>query len=619
MKRKPIAWLLAAASLLLSLSVPKTVLAVDLIVTHTPDPNDRNQFSSIQAAVNDADARRSNQAQSFRILVEPSDRPYFGPITPISNVPIIGKSTAETFIDGGGAGTTINLNGVTSVTIRNFTFRNASLAISVVNSSSIFITNNVFDLGSSATGVQVQNAPNNISIRNNTFFSNGTAISTNSNVEITNNIFASNRVAIAAQIPLTLSFNGFFSNTSNGVADLGTDFIPNPLHPGNNPLFVAPAEKDFHLQADSPAKGSGNPNFPNSFDPSSSDMGAYGGRDSNSPLSTVTGVRAERVEQPANSIKVSWDPTNNSSINAYRVHFGTSPRGTANSYPSTVLVPVPSTSTVLSNLSVTPPATPGTPAQVTVTSLNGALRVNWNRVEGATGYRVFYRPETTFGQSTLDSATVREVPGGDTTSTVIPNLSNGTTYFVAVAARAEAQIFLAVTAVINTGEAPSPGSGNESPLSGEVPAGVGEPADSPISTPRPEFPEAVAPFPDLPSKGCFIATAAYGFYSAPQVQVLREFRDRYLMTTGAGRALVAWYYRCGPHGAQFINAHPWLKPPVRLALLPLIVLALFLTGTTPLAKLAILTCAVLSWFYLRQRLRAKRRNWHLSLQRGGAQ
>jgi hypothetical protein len=98
------------------------------------------------------------------------------------------------------------------------------------------------------------------------------------------------------------------------------------------------------------------------------------------------------------------------------------------------------------------------------------------------------------------------------------------------------------------------------------------------------------PFPDLPNKGCFIATAAYGYYSAPQVQALREFRDRYLMTN-AGRAFVALYYRYGLIGAEFANAHAWLKPVVRTVLMPAVGGALFLTRTSLLTKAAALILA----------------------------
>ena len=72
------------------------------------------------------------------------------------------------------------------------------------------------------------------------------------------------------------------------------------------------------------------------------------------------------------------------------------------------------------------------------------------------------------------------------------------------------------------------------------------------------------------SKGCFIATAAYGSYLHPQVQLLRNFRDEYLLSTTPGQTFVAFYYRTSPPVAEFIARHAVLRGLTRLALTPLV-------------------------------------------------
>jgi len=84
--------------------------------------------------------------------------------------------------------------------------------------------------------------------------------------------------------------------------------------------------------------------------------------------------------------------------------------------------------------------------------------------------------------------------------------------------------------------------------------------------------------------GCFIATAAFGTPMARQVEVLRQFRDRYLLSWEAGRRFVAWYYRNGPVAARYIQDKPMLRAAVRLALYPVIGFCyLLLAGDLPLA------------------------------------
>jgi YVTN family beta-propeller protein len=69
---------------------------------------------------------------------------------------------------------------------------------------------------------------------------------------------------------------------------------------------------------------------------------------------------------------------------------------------------------------------------------------------------------------------------------------------------------------------------------------------------------------------CFIATAAYGSYLDPHVEVLRAFRDEYLLTNAAGRNFVEWYYENSPPVAEYLSQHEGLRAVVRLLLTPVV-------------------------------------------------
>jgi hypothetical protein len=88
-------------------------------------------------------------------------------------------------------------------------------------------------------------------------------------------------------------------------------------------------------------------------------------------------------------------------------------------------------------------------------------------------------------------------------------------------------------------------------------------------------------------KVCFIATAAYGTPMADEIETLREFRDKYLLTNPVGRALVDVYYAVSPPVAEFITEHLNLKPIVRAGLLPAVVMSAMAVNTTPAEKAAI--------------------------------
>jgi hypothetical protein len=99
----------------------------------------------------------------------------------------------------------------------------------------------------------------------------------------------------------------------------------------------------------------------------------------------------------------------------------------------------------------------------------------------------------------------------------------------------------------------------------------GEKMESVISAKISQQPEAISAYPVLPNEGCFIATAAFGYYSSEEVMVLRHFRDKYLLTNQWGSAFVNWYYTYGPYAADVIRESDLFRAIVRAALFPLIV------------------------------------------------
>lgn len=68
------------------------------------------------------------------------------------------------------------------------------------------------------------------------------------------------------------------------------------------------------------------------------------------------------------------------------------------------------------------------------------------------------------------------------------------------------------------------------------------------------------------TKSCFVASAVYGSPDAPQVAVLRDWRDSYLRSFLTGRLGIRAYYVIGP-GLAYLVRHGWLPTaPVRYLL-----------------------------------------------------
>ena len=161
----------------------------------------------------------------------------------------------------------------------------------------------------------------------------------------------------------------------------------------------------------------------------------------------------------------------------------------------------------------------------------GQVTVAWdaNPEPEVAGYKIYYGTTAGNYTSSLDA--------GNATSILISGLQDGATYF-----------FSAVAYDASNNE-----SGFSNEITYAVPAGA-----------------AAAGDPSSGSTSCFIATAAFGSYRAPEVILLQKFRDRFLLTNAPGKMFVEFYYRVSPPIADFIGHYSSLKRATRLALKPLI-------------------------------------------------
>jgi len=80
--------------------------------------------------------------------------------------------------------------------------------------------------------------------------------------------------------------------------------------------------------------------------------------------------------------------------------------------------------------------------------------------------------------------------------------------------------------------------------------------------------------PALLPRGCLVATATYGSELSPEVQFLRGFRDRQVLSSFAGsefmKAFDAWYYSFSPYIAQSIASNAFARAVMKVLLYPLI-------------------------------------------------
>ena len=550
-------------------------------------------FSSIQSAIDESEPNDI-------IIIAPGT--YNENLELLSNLDIRGAETARTLLSPADDELpAVTIDNASGVRLSSFTIVDAAVGVSVTRSSGVDIANVVFDR-MTEVGLETDTL-SAVNVTNNVFFENGTAVSRGSNaVRVENNIFAGNGESIVTVLlpgadPLGNVRANCFDEASQ--PDVDQEVLLGIGATIGEPRFVDPEVRDFHLREGSDCIDVGRGT--DVIDGSVADAGAYGGPFADpTPFPVPAPALTDLSTEGTLRIGVSWEPsldyrvTSSTVPGAYRVHYerGTDPtpplEGTdagGGTQPSPIDVGNV-TSFVLENLSAeTSP--PLTPRLLTATARNESVLLTWEAVPDATGYRVLYGVAAP-GEQVLDA--------GNVTQATVTGLVNDTTYRFAVIALQQPIYQVAVTAVDNTQNR------NESPITETSALSLGAGSASAPSNELTATPAAIEPFPDLPDNGCFVATAAFGADWAAEVATLRDFRDRVLLRTAPGRALVRLYYRHGPRAAAFLESHPALKPAARAVLWPFVVVALVVLGASP-AQLAALAALVLGLLALRARRR----------------
>jgi hypothetical protein len=203
-------------------------------------------------------------------------------------------------------------------------------------------------------------------------------------------------------------------------------------------------------------------------------------------------------------------------------------------------------------------------------AFSATVTVAWdpNPEPTVAGYNMYYGTSSGRYTSSVDV--------GSATRCAISALQEGVTYYLAVTAYDSA--------------------GNQSGYSDEIVYSVPSGADP-------------APVPSSNTAsggggGCFIATAAFGSPMAPEVALLRAFRDSCLLTNSPGRLFVEFYYWISPPIADFISRDENLRQITRIILWPLVYGVKNITATV-----ALIVSAMVLWilYGMDRRLRYSRR------------
>jgi len=467
-----------------------------------------------------------------------------------------GISTSHVILKGDGQQPIFEVIDGADVVIQNFTLADSEVGVRIVLSN-VTIQNTLFLPGADNTAIEMD-FDSNATIENNTFDNLRVAVEVleQKNVIIKNNTFSNltNIDVLFINVIYDSVSANCFDQVVPGYSTLAFSEVEADLG------FVNIDNNDFHLLDSSVCKGAGK-DGPGVV----IDMGAYGGAQADEyafPLSGVTVVSGVLDD----SVKVSWQKNNDYRIDGYKIYYAQ--ESLSDFGYDADRSRLKNETALVGDAELTIEGLGAESANITAPVLvsvlpvsSGKLAVTWNKVSNATSYTLYYRANNV-AETGLDV--------GGVNAYTLTGLTDGVNYTVWLTATNQYKYYFQAVASIEN---------NGSIIEGlfvnadTVYARADKDVISEVSASAVAMPEAVVPYPFLPDEGCFVATAAFGFYSHGRVQILRDFRDAYLQTNELGRSFVRWYYRYGPFAAALINQYEILKPVARVLLYPLILLA----------------------------------------------